>query len=80
MQTLNVEYLNGAREVNVCSQNNLVRFTIGDDIFENSWKELGVREYADRIGLVITTLLSESPKERLAQLFVGRASTCNFLT
>ena len=24
-------------------------WTLGDDIFEKSWKELGVREYADRI-------------------------------
>lgn len=35
-------------------KNSLVRFTIslGDDTLEKSCKELGVREYADRIGLV----------------------------
>ena len=31
---------------------NFIRFAIGDDIFEKSWKELGIREYADRFGLV----------------------------
>jgi hypothetical protein len=35
-------------------KNSLVRFAIVDDIVEKpeSWEELGVRECADRIGLV----------------------------
>ena len=42
-----VDYLNGAK-----GRYAVKNSSIGDDIFDKNWKELCIREYADRIELV----------------------------
>ena len=51
MSDANVEDLNGTKWT-YAVKNSFIHFIIGDDMFDKSWKELGVREYADRISLV----------------------------
>ena len=50
MSNANIEGLDGVKRT-YAVKNRLLRSIIGNDILEKSWKELGVREYADRIGL-----------------------------
>ena len=50
MSNANIEGLDGVKRT-YAVQNRLLRSIIGNDMFEKSWKALGVREYADRIGL-----------------------------
>ena len=60
-----IESLNGAKRT-YAVENSLVRFTIGDDIFEKSWREPGIREYADRMGSLNFGSLSEWNLPRLS--------------